>query len=87
MQRRKGIIGTHYVSIFIDRNTALYFNSFDMEYILQEVFSKISCWQVVAEKILRTLKDKIYRKMIPKNSKSDLGYLNKLVDKYNNIYQ
>ena len=33
--------GTHWVSLFIDRNTALYFHSFGIEYILQEVLNKI----------------------------------------------
>ena len=30
--------GTHWVSLYIDRNTAAYFDSFGIEYILQEVF-------------------------------------------------
>ena len=29
---------THWVSLYIDRNTAVYFDSFGIEYILQEVF-------------------------------------------------
>ena len=29
--------GTHWVSLFIDRNTALYFDSYGIEYIPQEV--------------------------------------------------
>ena len=32
--------GTHRVSLFIDRNTAIYFNSFGTEHILQEVLNK-----------------------------------------------
>ena len=32
---------THWVSLFIDRKTAVYFNSFGVEYIAQEVLSKI----------------------------------------------
>ena len=32
---------THWVSIFIERNKAMYFDSFGIEYILQEVLSKI----------------------------------------------
>ena len=33
--------GTHWVSLFIDRNTAVYFDSFLLEYISQEVLNKI----------------------------------------------
>ena len=33
--------GTQWVSLFIDRNTAAYFDSFGIEYISQEVFNKI----------------------------------------------
>ena len=32
---------THSVSLFIDRNTAAYFDSFRIEYIFEEVLSKI----------------------------------------------
>ena len=32
--------GTHWVSSLIDRNTAVYFDSFEIEYIPQEVLSK-----------------------------------------------
>ena len=33
--------GTQWVSLFIDRNTAVYFDSFGIEYIPQEVLNKI----------------------------------------------
>ena len=33
--------GTHWVSLFINKNTAVYFDSFGIEFILQEVLSKI----------------------------------------------
>ena len=33
--------GTHWVSLFIDRNLAVYFDSFGIEYIPQEVLNKI----------------------------------------------
>ena len=33
--------GTHWVSLFVDRNTAVYFDSFGIEYIPQEVLNKI----------------------------------------------
>ena len=33
--------GTHWVSLFIDRHTAAYFDSFGIEYIPQEVLGKI----------------------------------------------
>ena len=33
--------GTHWVSLFIDKNTAAYIGCFDIEYIPQEVLSKI----------------------------------------------
>ena len=31
--------GTHWVSLFIDRNTAVYFDSFGIEHITQEIFN------------------------------------------------
>ena len=33
--------GKHRVSLFIDRNTAVYFDSFEIEYIPQEVLNNI----------------------------------------------
>ena len=33
--------GTHLVSLFFDKNTAVYFDSFGTEYISQEVLNKI----------------------------------------------
>ena len=33
--------GTDWVSLLIDRNTAIYFDSFVIEYIPQEILSKI----------------------------------------------
>ena len=33
--------GTHWVSLFIDRNTAVYFDSFGIEYIPQKLLKKI----------------------------------------------
>ena len=41
---------------------------------------------VIAEKSIKTLKAKIYRKMTANDSKSYLIYLNKLVRQYNNTY-
>ena len=41
---------------------------------------------VIAEKFIETLKYKIYKKMTANDSKSDLPYLNKLVDQYNTTY-
>ena len=32
--------GTHWASLFINRNTAVYFDSFGIEYIPQEVLNK-----------------------------------------------
>ena len=32
--------GTHWISLYIDRNTLAYFDSFGIEYIPQEVLSK-----------------------------------------------
>ena len=34
--------GTHWVSLFIDRNTAVYFDSLGIEYIPEEVLNKIT---------------------------------------------
>ena len=33
--------GIHWVSLFIDKNTAVYFDSFRIEHIFQEVLNKI----------------------------------------------
>ena len=33
--------GTHWISWFIDKNTAVYSDSFGLEYISQEVFNKV----------------------------------------------
>ena len=41
---------------------------------------------VVAERFIKTLKIKIYKKMTANKSKSYLAYLNKLLDEYNNSY-
>ena len=41
---------------------------------------------VVAERLTKSLKEKIYKKLITDDSKSCLGYLNKSFDKYNNTY-
>ena len=38
---------------------------------------------VIAERFIKTLKPKIYKKMTANDSKSQLSYLNKLVDQYN----
>ena len=39
---------------------------------------------VIAERFLKTLKTKIFKKLTANDSKSYLNYLNKLVDQYNN---
>ena len=44
------------------------------------------CKSVVAVRFIRTLKDLIYKKMAVIDSKSYLGYLSNLVDRYNNTY-
>ena len=41
---------------------------------------------VMAERFIKTIKAKIYKKMTTNDSKSYLSYLNKLVDQYNNTY-
>ena len=41
---------------------------------------------VVAESFRRTVRGKIHKKMTANDSKSYHGYLNKLVDEYNNTY-
>ena len=41
---------------------------------------------VVSERLIRNLKGKIYKKVTAYDSKSYLGYLNKLVDEYNNTF-
>ena len=41
---------------------------------------------VVAQKFIKTMKDKIYKKVTANNSKYRLGCLHKLVDQYDNTY-
>ena len=41
---------------------------------------------IVAERFIKTLMGKIYKKLAANDSKSYLGYRNKLVDEYNNTY-
>ena len=41
---------------------------------------------VIAERFIKTLKAKIFRKVTANDSKSCLSYLNKSVEQYNNIY-
>ena len=41
---------------------------------------------VVVERFVKTLKNKIYKKMIVNDEKSYISYLNKLVDEYSNTY-
>ena len=41
---------------------------------------------IIAERLIKTLKAKIYQKITAINSKSSLSYLSKLVDQYNAIY-
>ena len=41
---------------------------------------------VTAERFIKILKSKIYKKMTANDSKYYLSYLNKLVDRYNNTY-
>ena len=41
---------------------------------------------VIAEWFIKTLNAKIYRTMAANNSKTQLPYLNKLVEQYNNTY-
>ena len=41
---------------------------------------------IVAERFIRILKSKIYKKMTNNNNKFYFSYLNKLVDLYNNTY-
>ena len=44
------------------------------------------CKSVIADRSIKTLKAKIYKKMTASYSKSYRSYLNKLVDQYNNTY-
>ena len=41
---------------------------------------------VIAERLIKTSKFKIYKKMTANDNKSYLSYFNKLVDQYNNTY-
>ena len=41
---------------------------------------------IVAERFIRTLKDRMYKRITTNDSKFYLSYLNKLVDQYNNTY-
>ena len=49
--------GLHWVSLFIDKNLAVYFDSFKTEYIPQEVFSKFKDKSVI-HNIFRIQDDK-----------------------------
>ena len=40
----------------------------------------------IGKRFIKTFKAKICEKLIPNNSKSDLVYLNKLMNQYNNTY-
>ena len=42
---------------------------------------------VIAERFIKDLKDKIYKKVTANNTKPYLSYLNKLVGEYNNNFQ
>ena len=48
--------GKLWISLFIDKNTAVYFDSFEIEYIPQEVFNKIKD-KSITHKIFRTQDD------------------------------
>ena len=48
--------GTHWLSLFFDRHTAVYFDSFKIEYISQEVLSKIKD-KFITHKIFRIQDD------------------------------
>ena len=41
---------------------------------------------VIAERFIKTLKDKIYKKMTANDNRSYFSFLDKLVDQCNNIY-
>ena len=43
--------------------------------------------KTIAERFIKTLKVKIYKKMTANDSNSYLPYLSKLVDQHNNAYQ
>ena len=45
--------GKHWVSLFIDKNTTIYFDSFGIEYIAQEGLRKIKL-KSIAHNIFRT---------------------------------
>ena len=49
-------------------------------------FTHIEDKSVIAERFIKTLKAKIYKKMTADDSKSYISYLDKLVDQYNNTY-
>ena len=44
------------------------------------------CKSVTAERFIKTLKHKMLQKMTANDSKSDVSYLNKLVEQYNNTF-
>ena len=55
--------GTHWVSLFINKNTAVYFDSIGIEYIPQEVSSKIKD-KSLARNILRIQSDNCYVRIL-----------------------
>ena len=47
--------GTHWISLFINKNTAVYFYSFEIEYIPQEILNKIWITIYIKYKIMNLL--------------------------------
>ena len=45
------------------------------------------CKSVIAERFIKMLNSKMYKRMTANDSKSYLLYLNKLVDEFNNTYR
>ena len=48
--------GTHWILLFIDRHAAVYFDSFKIEYIPQEVLNKIK-YKSITQNIFRIRSD------------------------------
>ena len=76
-------------NLWVDQGTEFYNNCMqkwldDNDILMYSTHNEAK--SVVAERFIRTMKDKIYKKMTANDSKSYLGYLNKLVDQYNNTY-
>ena len=69
--------GSHWVPLFIDRNTAVYFNSFGIEYIPQEILNKMRDKSQYIKNTIHYLLDEIkHNDLSSEQYKKTCKYLN-----------